>query len=105
MRIAFTFHNLAQSEHLKAYAEEKLTKLQKYLHGAMDASATFSVERHSFCVDVTVHAGSETFQARETREDMYAAVNLAMDKLRQQISRAHDSQTQRRRHAVELTGE
>lgn len=105
MRIAFTFHNLAQSEHLKAHAEEKLAKLQKYLHGSMEATMTFSVERHSCCVDVTVHAGSETYQGREEHEDMYAAINLVMDKLRQQISRAHDSHKERRRDVVELPGE
>ena len=105
MRIAFTFHNLAQSEHLKAHAGEKLAKLQKYLHGPMDATTTFSVERHRCCVDVSVHAGSETFQGREEHEDMYAAINLVIDKLRQQISRAHDSYTQRRRVGAELSGE
>ena len=105
MRIAFTFHNLAPSEHLKAHAREKLAKLQKYLHGPMEATMTFSVERHSFCVDVSVHAGSETYQGREEQEDMYAAINLVMDKLRQQISRAHDSHTQRRRAGAELAGE
>ena len=105
MRIAFTFHNLAQSEPLKAYAEEKLSKLQKYLHGPMEASMTFSVERHSFCVDASVHAGSETYQGREEQEDMYAAINLVMDKLRQQISRAYDTHKERRRDAAPLGGE
>jgi len=100
MRIAFTFHNLAQSEHLKAYAQEKLVKLQKYMRGPLEATLTFSVQRHSFCVDVSVHAGAETYQGREEQADMYAAINLVMDKLRQQISRAHDAHKERRRVAV-----
>ena len=73
MRIAFTFHNLAQSEHLKAYAQEKLVKLQKYMRGPLEATLTFSVQRHSFCVDVSVHAGAETYQGREEQADMYWA--------------------------------
>ena len=105
MRIAFTFHNLAPSENLKAYAQEKLAKLQKYLHGPMEAALTFSVQRHNFCVDVSVHVGSEAYQGSEEQADMYAAINLVMDKLRQQISRTHDSHTQRRRDVVELSGE
>ena len=36
MRIAFTFHNLEPSEPLRAYAEEKLSKLEKYMHGTMN---------------------------------------------------------------------
>ena len=42
MRISFTFHNLESSESLKRLAQEKLAKLQKYLHGPLDASVTLA---------------------------------------------------------------
>lgn len=105
MRIAFTFHNLESSESIKAYAHEKLAKLQKYLHGPMDASVTFSVERHMHCVDVNIHAAGENFLGREEQEDMYASINLVIDKLRHQVRRVRDQQNQHRREIIETPGE
>lgn len=103
MRIAFTFHNLESSDALKSFASEKLAKLEKYMHGSMDASVTFSIARHLCSVDVSVHAGSETYLGHMEQEDMYAAINLVVDKLKQQVSRAHAATMQRRREAVELS--
>jgi putative sigma-54 modulation protein len=97
MKIAFTFHNLEPSDALKNLATEKLAKLEKYMRGAMSASVTFGVERHTCSVDVSVHAGSETYLGHEEQEDMYAAVNLVVDKLRHQVSRAHAASTHHRR--------
>lgn len=105
MRIAFTFHNLESSESVKRFAHEKIAKLQKYLHGPLDATVTFSVERHMHCVDVNLHAGGENFLGREEQEDMYASINLVVDKLRHQVRRARDLQHQHRRELIELPGE
>ena len=97
MQIAFTFHNLDSSEALKSYATDKLVKLEKYMRDSMSASVTFCVERRSCSVEVSVHAAAETFHGHVEQEDMYAALNLVVDKLRQQISRAHAANTHRRR--------
>jgi putative sigma-54 modulation protein len=105
MRIAFTFHNLEPSEPLKTYAAEKLGKLEKYMHGAANVLVTFSVERHQHCVDVSIHAGAETYVGHEQQEDMYASINLVVDKLRHQVSRAHAANTQRRRDVAVAMGD
>jgi putative sigma-54 modulation protein len=106
MRISFTFHNLESSESLKRLAQEKLAKLQKYLHGPLDAAVTFSVEKHMHCVDVNIHAGGENYIGRNQNEDMYAAINLVIDKIREQVRRVHDQQQQHRREAtLDVPGE
>jgi putative sigma-54 modulation protein len=97
MRIAFTFHNLESSDAIKSYASDKIGKLQKYLHAPMDAAVTFSVERHQHCVDVSVHAGAESYLGREEQEDMYASIDLVVDKIRNQLRRTKDQQSAKRR--------
>ena len=42
MRIAFTFRNIDSSDAIKAYASEKLAKLQKYMRAPLDAEVTLS---------------------------------------------------------------
>lgn len=103
MRIAFTFRNLESSDSIKKHATEKIGKLQKYLHGPMDAQLTFSVERHLHCVDVSIQAGGETYLGRTELEDMYASIDVVVDKIRQQLRRTKTEHSHARRTAsVEL---
>jgi putative sigma-54 modulation protein len=105
MRIAFTFRNLDSSDAMKNHASDKIGKLQKYMQAPMDAVVTFSVERHLHCVDLSIHAGSESYLGREEQEDMYASIDLVVDKIRHQLRRTKDAHTQKRRSAtVESAG-
>lgn len=98
MRVAVTFRNLDSSDAIKTYAHEKMAKLQKYLRAPIDAQVTASVEnKHRHCVEVHVVAGGETYQGREESEDMYASIDLVMDKLERQITRSHGRSASKRR--------
>jgi len=99
MKIAFTFRHLEPSDWIKSYASRKVAKLQKLAHAPLEVTLTFFVERHLHCVDITVHANGEVYMAREEREDMYAAIDLGVDKLRQQLSRTKDAHAKSRRMA------
>lgn len=88
MRIQFTFRNIESSDALKDYATDKLAKLQKYLKAPLDAEVTLSVERHLHGADVHLSAhDGETFVGREESEDMYASIDLVVDKIRNQLVR------------------
>lgn len=104
MRIAYTFRNLESSDAMKNYAGDKLAKLQKYVRSPMEAEVTFSVERHIRSVDVAVSSDGESYLGREENEDMYASIDLVVDKLRKQLVRTKGVHTARRRgdgrHAV-----
>ena len=52
-------------------------------------------------MDVNIHVGGENYIGRDENEDMYAAINLVIDKIRQQVRRVHDQQLQHRRDAAE----
>jgi putative sigma-54 modulation protein len=97
MRIAFTFRNLESSEGLKNYASEKIGRLQKYLRAPLDAEVTISVERHLHRVDVSVSADGERYAGHEQSEDMYASIDLVMDKIDRQVRDSRARKTARRR--------
>jgi len=98
MRIAFTFRHLESSDSIKGYATDKLSKLQRYLHAPLDIEVTFSVERREHTVDVHLNSGSEHFRGRESSEDMYASIDMVVDKIRAQLNSAKGGhQSQRRR--------
>lgn len=97
MRIEFTFRNLESSESMKAYAGEKLSKLQKYERTPLEAEVTFAVERHVRSVDVSLTSDGETYIGREENDDMYASIDLVVDKLKKQLVRNKGVHTARRR--------
>lgn len=87
MNIAITFRHMTATDAVKAYASEKVGKLQKFLRQPMKASVVVSTENHRFHnVEVDVHCDGERFHATETSDDMYASIDKVIDKLERQIT-------------------
>ncbi len=87
MQLNITFRHLDASESLKDYAREKVERVNKYLDQAGDAHVVLSLERHLHHADITIHSGAFVLRGREKSEDMYASLDLAMDKIERQLRR------------------
>ena len=87
MQLNITFRNLDATEALKQYASEKIQRVHKYLDRAGEAHVVLSLERHLQHADITIHAGTFLLRGREKSEDMYASIDLAMDKIERQLRR------------------
>ncbi|HAD03401.1 MAG: ribosomal subunit interface protein [Desulfuromonadales bacterium GWD2_61_12] len=88
MKIAVTFRHMEVSEPVRAYVEEKLARVKKYIDEPIDAQVTFSVDkkiRHH--VEVTLVAKGITIKGSEETSDMYAAIDLVVDKIERQMKR------------------
>jgi len=97
MRINFTFRNVPSSDGVKEYAGEKIARLQKYLRAPLDCEVTLSKERHLHMVDVHLHADGRRYDGHDESEDMYASIDLCLDKLDRQVRSAKAAATGRRR--------
>lgn len=87
MQITYTFRNLDSSNALKEYAKEKVERVNRYLDKASEAHVVCTLERHNHVCDITIHAGPFSMRGREKSEDMYASVDLAVDKIERQLKR------------------
>ncbi len=87
MLLNITFRNLDATDALKQYASEKIERVHKYLDQAGEAHVVLSLERHLQHADITIHAGTFLLRGREKSEDMYASIDLAMDKIERQLRR------------------
>jgi putative sigma-54 modulation protein len=85
MNITITFRHMEGTEAVKKHAHEKLAKLQRFLRSAMTAQVTLSVEGLEHIADVNIASGSAHFHATERSEDMYASIDMVLDKLERQI--------------------
>jgi putative sigma-54 modulation protein len=87
MQLNVTFRHMDSSDFLREYAREKVERVNKYLERAGEASVVFSLERHLHHVDVTITSGRYVLRGHEKSEDMYASIDLAMDKIERQLRR------------------
>jgi len=96
---------LEASESMKAYATDKVSRLAKHFHGPTVATVTFSLVRRLQRIDLNIHAGGENYLGHEEQEDMYASIDLVVDKIRHQLRHTKDAHAQRRRDATVTPGE
>jgi len=87
MQMNITFRHLDPIDSLKNYAQEKVERVNKYLEKAGDAHVVLSLDRHLHQADITIHSGTYLLRGKERSEDMYASIDLAMDKIERQLKR------------------
>lgn len=87
MQMNITFRHLDPIDSLKNYAREKVERVNKYLDKATEAHVVLSLERHLHHADITIHSGTFLLRGKERSEDMYASIDLAMDKIERQLKR------------------
>ncbi len=90
MQLSITFRHMDASDFLKEYAREKVERVNKYLDRAGEAHVVLSLERHLQNADIQIQSGSWVLRGREKSEDMYASIDLAMDKIERQLKRYKD---------------
>ena len=89
MNISISFRHLEATDSIKAYATEKVGKLQRFLRQPMTARVTLSLEKHEQVAEIRVSSGSEHHEAKEATTDMYTAIDRVIDKLERQIREVH----------------
>jgi putative sigma-54 modulation protein len=100
MNISFTFRHMDGSDAIKTHAQDKLAKLQKYLRQAMTGHVTVSVEGLDAVADIRIQAGGLNFHAHERSSDMYASIDMVVDKIERQIHEAKSSNVARKHGAM-----
>jgi putative sigma-54 modulation protein len=87
MQIAVTFRHMESSDAVRNYVEEKLARVKKYIEDPIDAQVVLSVQKINHRAEVTMVAKGLTMKSAEETSDMYAAVDLMVDKIERQLKR------------------
>ena len=70
---------------IEAYAKNKLEKVEKYFKEDLEAFVVCKIYKDHHKVEVTIPTKFYTMRAEVSNDDMYAAIDLAIDKLESQI--------------------
>ncbi len=73
------------TEAIENYAKDKLEKVERYFRDELDAFVVCKTYRDHHRVEVTIPTKYYTMRAEVSEDDMYAAIDLAIDKLESQI--------------------
>lgn len=72
---------------IKSYIEDKIGKLDKYFENSenLDANVVIKVRGKEQKIEITIPALHYTLRSEESHDDLYAAIDLTVDKLERQI--------------------
>lgn len=102
MQIHITGRQLRLTDSIRAYVEEKVRKAEKYFNQLIWAQVTLSVQKRTQSAEIVIHAPGQTFRSLAKAADLYAAIDLASDKVDQQLKKHKERIKERHKHAASV---
>jgi len=99
MEIQLTAKQLKITPALNEYVRGKLEKAQKYFDHIVWGQAFLSVEKRAHNAELVIHAPGQTFRALAMAADLYAAIDLASDKIDHQLKKYKEKLKTRHRQS------
>ena len=96
MQTSVTFKNLDPSENLKTYVSEKLDRLDRYLDNPAEANVVLTVEKFRHIAEINLSGDRLSINGKDETNDMYSAIDMALDKLEKQIKKTKEKIKERR---------
>jgi putative sigma-54 modulation protein len=87
MHFSVKGRNLEITPAIRAYAQEKLNRLTRYLENIVSMHVVLSLAKHRQIAEVTLHVRDLTIRAEEESDDLYSSIDLVAEKLERQILR------------------
>ena len=85
MKFTFTEKKIEVSPEVRAYAEKKIGKLDKFFRNESDTSVTFSAERGRYRAEVTLNNNGMFYRVSDLTSDMFASIDSAVASIERQI--------------------
>jgi ribosome hibernation promoting factor len=99
MRINVTFRHMEPTDAIKDYVEKKLAKVKRYIDEPIDATVVLSVEKYRNIAEVTLSAGRNVINTTEQTDDIYSAIDLAVDKIERQVKKQKEKMRAKKKGA------
>ena len=87
MNIIVTGRHIDITPALKAYAEKKIMRVNRYLSNISEALVTITVEKYRHKVEVLLKVNGVLIQAEAITGEVYASIDEVVEKLERQIKK------------------
>lgn len=85
MNIQITVRNVELTDAIRSYVEKKVSKLKKYFDQVIEIHVVLEVQKNVHIAEILVNAKGVFLKGIEKSEDLYASIDLAMDKIERQL--------------------
>ena len=104
MQINITARHLKLTDAIDSYVRQKISKAGKYFDGDnVWAHVILSVEKNRQITEVTFYIAGKVFRAKEESEDLYASIDLTIDKLSKQLRKEKEISKIHRKANLKVT--
>ncbi len=98
MQVIVTGRHMGVSESLREYCVEKAGRLSRFLNTIQSVEIILDGKAGVHSAEMIVHnSGTQPFVAHEERGDAFAAIDLTLDKIEEQLRR-HKERLHNRKH-------
>ena len=100
MNLNVSGHHLALTPAIRSYVSGKLKRVRRHFAHVIDAHVILSVSKFRQKAEVTLHVRSKDFHCESEHADLYAAIDLLVDKLDRQVLRYKSRRDGKPHHAI-----
>ncbi len=85
MNITVNTKNTTLTDAIRDYSEKKIQKIAKYFDDHLDVHINLDVEKNMHIAEIFVNVKGMFLKGIEKSEDMYASIDMAVDKIERQL--------------------
>ncbi len=106
MNLTISGHHLDVTPAIREYVMNKLERVRRHFDRVIDVTVVLSVEKLRQKAEINLHLRGKDLHCEATEEDLYAAVDLLIDKLDRQVVKhkecvkAHNAEPLKRQAAA-----
>lgn len=93
MHLSVTGHHIEITDSLRDYVATKLAKLERHFDHMTDIHCVLTVEKLQHKAEATIHVNGGTIHAEQIEPNMYAAIDILVDKLDRQVKKHKEKLT------------
>ncbi len=93
MQLSVTGHHIEITDSLRSYVGTKLAKIERHFDHMTDIHCVLTVEKLQHKAEATIHVGGGTIHAEQVEQNMYAAIDILVDKLDRQVKKHKEKLT------------
>ena len=97
MQILTTARHCELDQEVRLHAEERLRKFEKFARDIREAHLTVTAERYRHSAEITVRLNHHELVSREESTEPKVAIDLAADRIEQQLRRFKEKRVSRKR--------
>lgn len=95
MNTKITGKNIEITGAMREYIEKRLERLEKFASPNTEVNVVCSVEREEQIIEIQISTGREFLRVEERNADLYASVDLAIDKAERQLRKEKEKRIEK----------